>query len=129
MGEQSNAKSKVVLVVLSALGLGFLGIDRMYAGQIGLGILKLITIGGFGIWYLIDLVIVLINALSKSKSGVFGITKWDGNLNTTFYVALVLIVLKIILMGVGISTGFHITVHRTVSNLINNQNNQNNQNN
>ena len=117
MGEQSNVKSKVVLVVLSALGLGFLGIDRMYAGQIGLGILKLITIGGFGIWYLIDLVIVLINALSKSKSGVFGITKWDDNLNTAFYVALVLIVLKIMFMGFTISsTSFRSTVNQTVTN-------------
>lgn len=34
--------------------LGCLGIDRFVVGDILLGILKLITFGGFGIWVLID---------------------------------------------------------------------------
>jgi len=34
--------------------LGWLGIDRFVVGDIGLGILKLITLGGFGIWQVID---------------------------------------------------------------------------
>ncbi len=37
--------------------LGFLGADRFYKGQIGLGLLKIVTFGGFGIWYLIDAII------------------------------------------------------------------------
>jgi TM2 domain-containing membrane protein YozV len=39
--------------------LGYLAIDRFYLGKIGTGILKLITVGGFGLWYLIDLILVL----------------------------------------------------------------------
>lgn len=39
--------------------LGYLAIDRFYLGKIGTGILKLITFGGFGLWYLIDLILVL----------------------------------------------------------------------
>ena len=38
-------------------GLGWLGADRVYKGDIGLGILKLITFGGIGIWWLVDALI------------------------------------------------------------------------
>jgi TM2 domain-containing membrane protein YozV len=36
---------------------GMLGADRIYRGQVGLGVLKLITCGGFMIWYLVDALI------------------------------------------------------------------------
>ena len=49
----THFKDPVISLVLS-LFLGYLGIDRFYIGDIGLGILKLITCGGFGIWTLID---------------------------------------------------------------------------
>ncbi len=35
--------------------LGILGIDRFYKGEVLWGVLKLITFGGFGIWYIIDI--------------------------------------------------------------------------
>jgi len=34
------------------------GIDRMYLGQVGLGILKLLTCGGCGVWWIIDMITV-----------------------------------------------------------------------
>lgn len=43
--------------VLSLL-LGWLGIDRFYMGRIVLGILKLITFGGGGIWWVVDMILV-----------------------------------------------------------------------
>ena len=51
-----------------SLLLGFLGVDRFYLGKVGTGILKLITIGGFGIWWLIDLILTLAG-LQRDKEG------------------------------------------------------------
>lgn len=44
---------------LLAFFLGGLGVDRFYTGRIGLGIFKLITIGGLGLWALLDLLLLL----------------------------------------------------------------------
>ncbi len=61
-------RSFVVTLILSIL-LGGLGVDRFYLGYIGLGIVKLITGGGFGIWWLIDIILI---ATGKMKDA-------DGN--------------------------------------------------
>ncbi len=53
---------------LFAYFLGVLGVDRFYLGKVGTGILKLITFGGFGIWWVVDLILVLVGA-QKDKRG------------------------------------------------------------
>tara|TARA_B000000565_G_scaffold23342_1_gene16057 strand:+ start:227 stop:448 length:222 start_codon:yes stop_codon:yes gene_type:complete len=57
MEEQTSDKDWTTLLILSVL-LGGLGVDRFYAGHIGLGVLKLLTLGGCGIWALIDIIMV-----------------------------------------------------------------------
>ncbi len=53
--------------VLLSLFVGILGIDRFYLGYTGLGILKLITCGGLGIWALIDLILIVMGRLPDAN--------------------------------------------------------------
>ena len=57
--QQGEKKDKKWLTaLLLSIIIGSLGVDRFYMGHVGLGILKLITFGGLGIWWLIDLILI-----------------------------------------------------------------------
>ena len=61
-----SPKNWVAALVLSVF-LGYLGVDRFYLGRVGLGILKLLTFGGYGIWWLIDIVLVATKSARDSS--------------------------------------------------------------
>jgi TM2 domain-containing membrane protein YozV len=63
-----HSQRSFVATWLFAWLLGGFGADRFYLGKIGTAVLKLVTIGGLGIWTLVDLIIVLIGK-TKDKQG------------------------------------------------------------
>jgi TM2 domain-containing membrane protein YozV len=67
--EQAAMKSDAdwTTLLLLSLFLGALGVDHFYTGKTMTGILKLITVGGCGIWALIDLIMVITGGFKDSN--------------------------------------------------------------
>ncbi|GAA1461489.1 hypothetical protein GCM10009619_31820 [Williamsia maris] len=53
--------------VLISFFVGSLGIDRFWLGYTGLGILKLVTCGGLGIWSLIDFILIILRKVPDAR--------------------------------------------------------------
>ena len=58
---------KFTVAMLLSLFLGGLGGDRFYLGYPVLGFLKLITFGGFGIWWLVDFIRIVVGKLPDAN--------------------------------------------------------------
>jgi len=63
--EQKSEKGYVPMILLCFF-LGGLGVHRFYAGKVGTGILMLLTLGGLGIWTLIDFIIIVLGSFKDS---------------------------------------------------------------
>ncbi|KAF9312667.1 hypothetical protein BG000_005344 [Podila horticola] len=60
---QCESDRSYPLAILLSVFLGYLGVDRFYLGYVISALIKLITAGGFGIWYIIDIVLIIIGGL------------------------------------------------------------------
>ncbi len=57
-GKNRVVKVNWLVCLIMSVVFGWLGVDRYIMGKIGTGILKLITFGGFGIWWLVDVILI-----------------------------------------------------------------------
>jgi len=69
-GEEHIMKSKTTALILSIL-VGGLGVDRFYLGYTGMGVLKLLTAGCFGILYIIDIVNIATGKLKPADGSSY----------------------------------------------------------
>ncbi len=62
-----DAPKDWLAALLLSVFLGTLGVDRFYLGHVGLGIGKLLTFGGCGIWWLIDVILIATGSVKDAQ--------------------------------------------------------------
>lgn len=65
--EAKAKESEWLTCLLLCAFLGYLGVHRFYTGHTLIGILQLVTLGGCGIWVLIDLIIIVTGNYKDAK--------------------------------------------------------------
>ncbi|KAG0348073.1 hypothetical protein BG004_006128 [Podila humilis] len=60
---QCESDRSYPIAILLSIFFGYVGVDRFYLGYVVSALLKLFTAGGFGIWYIIDIVLIAIGGL------------------------------------------------------------------
>jgi TM2 domain-containing membrane protein YozV len=63
-----TSDKKRLVAFLLCFFLGGLGVHRFYVGKVGTGIAQILTLGGLGIWVLIDFIMILAGSF-KDKEG------------------------------------------------------------
>jgi len=109
LNKDGKAKSFKTTILLSFF-LGFLGAHRFYTGYIGIGLLQLFTLGGLGIWALIDTLSIGFNNY-KDKSGIN-----LKNYNKTLGISLAVLALVIFLFNAKNFTEGYNNTDTTTSN-------------
>ena len=71
----SISKKDRISIWLLSVFFGVLGVDRFFLGHLNAGLLKLISLGGCGIWYVIDLLIIDGATREKNKQIAYSIYK------------------------------------------------------
>ena len=74
--QQSNAMSekRILPLFLLFFFLAWLGVHRFYVGKIGTAILFILTLGGLGVWWIIDLILIVTGNLRDKQGNK--ITEW-----------------------------------------------------
>ena len=64
---EMSDRSRLVALLFCVL-LGVFGVHRFYVGKIGTGILMLLTLGGLGIWTMIDLILIAVGSFRDKEN-------------------------------------------------------------
>ena len=65
--ESGNSEKSFVATLILCILLGGLGVHRFYVGKIWTGVLMLLTLGGLGIWTLVDLIVIAVGNFKDSN--------------------------------------------------------------
>lgn len=64
--KSSVPRRELIVALILSIFFGQLGVDRFYLGYVGLGLLKLFTFGGCGVWWLVDIILIATRKLPDS---------------------------------------------------------------
>jgi TM2 domain-containing membrane protein YozV len=71
----SYSEKNLLVAALLCFFLGLVGVHRFFVGKVGTGILMIVTLGGLGIWTLIDFIMLVVGSFSDKNGKVL---KWGG---------------------------------------------------
>lgn len=64
---KSGEGKEFTITLLLCIFIGVLGVHRFYTGHIGIGVVQLLTFGVFGIWTIIDLIMIVMGNFKDSN--------------------------------------------------------------
>ena len=67
-------EKRILPAFLLCFFLGVFGAHRFYVGKMGTGVLQIITLGGLGIWALIDFIMIIVGSFTDSEGNK--LTEW-----------------------------------------------------
>ncbi len=65
---------RILPAFLLCFFLGIFGAHRFYVGKIGTAVLQIFTLGGLGIWALVDLIMIVVGSFSDKEGNK--LTEW-----------------------------------------------------
>ena len=71
---RSLSDKRILPAAILALLFGVFGVHRFYTGKVGTGLLQLVTLGGLGIWFLVDFILIVTGQFRDGDGN--RITQW-----------------------------------------------------
>jgi TM2 domain-containing membrane protein YozV len=65
--QQMGMQKDWLTTLLLCIFVGFLGVHRFYTGHIAIGVVQLLTFGGCGIWWIVDLIMIATGTYTDSN--------------------------------------------------------------